>query len=706
MHFWPKHLFQNANTSIATRGILVVFVTLLHYYALAQIEELPHLTVTARRYPDEPGTGATSHRILQRTDIESSPQRRLDDVLRSVPGFSLFRRSSSRVAHPTTQGVSLRNIGPNGAGRSLVLRDGIPQNDPFGGWIYWNRLPLGIVETVEVQRGGGAGAWGNAALGGTIQVFSPQASGNNLFLEAIGGNHGAAEATINVQRSFEEVDVFFTAHTFTTDGYPVLREDQRGLIDENAFSETELFEGGLRWRMDSKKTLTLRASYFDEDRGNGTPLTGNGTDGYNTNASLSHFTDSGEASWLLQFYYQQRDFNSTFSSADEDRGSEQPALDQFDVPAEAWGGSFTMNIASGKHHRFLLGADARRVEGATHEQFFFNGESFNFQRKAGGSQMLIGFFVKDTWSISKSLNLNMSARGDYWRSFDGFRQRLDLAANEMIRDDRFTRREEWVGNVRLGLDYDVNEQFRLRGLFYTGFRAPTLNELYRPFRVRSDITESNQELDPERLHGGEIGVGWSPGEVIDLNLTYFRNTLDEAIANVTLAQGPGNIAPCGFVPNGGSCRQRRNLEGTLVEGLEVEAGLEFGDRFQISLSYLYSDARITDSQDQPELEDKRLAQTPAHEFAFSLNWEPLPNWLQVWQVRYTSSQYENDINSLKLADYVIVDWSTVIKLRENLEIFLGIENLLNDNFETGKASNGLISIGHPRLINGGFRFRY
>ncbi len=160
------------------------------------------------------------------------------------------------------------------------------------------------------------------------------------------------------------------------------------------------------------------------------------------------------------------------------------------------------------------------------------------------------------------------------------------------------------------------------------------------------------------------------------------------------------------MPSGGSCRQRRNLDRAEVDGFEFETGLDFGDRFHIALSYLYSDARISESQDQPELKGNRLAQTPAHEFAISLNWEPVKNWLQVWQVRYTSSQYENDTNSLELGDYVVVDWASTIRLNDNIEVFLGIENLLNENFETGMASNGLISIGHPRLINGGLRLRY
>ena len=55
---------------------------------------------------------------------------------------------NSHIAQPTTQGVSLRGIGPSGQSRTLVLLDGVPFNDPFGGWVYWTRVPLMAVDQI------------------------------------------------------------------------------------------------------------------------------------------------------------------------------------------------------------------------------------------------------------------------------------------------------------------------------------------------------------------------------------------------------------------------------------------------------------------------------------------------------------------------------------------------------------------------------
>ena len=99
------------------------------------------VTVTANRTGVRVVENATSVTILSTDDLNATAAFRADDVLRQVPGFSLFRRTTSRAANPTTQGVSLRGLGASGASRALVLSDSFPLNDSFGGWVYWDRVP-------------------------------------------------------------------------------------------------------------------------------------------------------------------------------------------------------------------------------------------------------------------------------------------------------------------------------------------------------------------------------------------------------------------------------------------------------------------------------------------------------------------------------------------------------------------------------------
>src|SRR5574337_1578158 len=216
--------------------------------------------------------------VITREDIEQSPARTVDDLLRQVPGFSLFRRSSSLVTHPTAQGVSLRGIGPSGVSRTLVMLDGVPLNDPFGGWVYWNKVPLESVERIEVTRGGGSGVYGNYALGGVINIVTrrPEARAAQAKIDV--GTRDTVDADLLVSHVTGPWGVSLEGHFFDTDGYKIVRKDQRGKIDVNANSSDKTFNGRLEYTPSLASSLFLAGNFFREDRGNGTPLQNNETE--------------------------------------------------------------------------------------------------------------------------------------------------------------------------------------------------------------------------------------------------------------------------------------------------------------------------------------------------------------------------------------------------------------------------------------------
>src|SRR5579859_5036457 len=157
---------------------------------------LERMVVSATRSPESADKLPVAVNVFSAGELNESPAFTLDDTLRSVPGFSLFRRSGSLTANPTAQGVSLRGLGPSGASRSLVLLDGVPLNDPFGGWVYWSKLPRESLERVEIVRGAGAGVWGNSALGGAIQLFSAPLEKNEVRAAGVLGNYGTRSGEV------------------------------------------------------------------------------------------------------------------------------------------------------------------------------------------------------------------------------------------------------------------------------------------------------------------------------------------------------------------------------------------------------------------------------------------------------------------------------------------------------------------------------
>ncbi|HEV7892914.1 MAG TPA: TonB-dependent receptor plug domain-containing protein, partial [Pyrinomonadaceae bacterium] len=127
------------------------------------------VTVTASRAETRLGETPASVVVLSTDELETTAALTPDDALRQVPGFQLFRRTGSRAANPTAQGVSLRGVGASGASRAVVLYDGVPLNDPFGGWVYWGRVPREGLGRVEVLRGASSSLYGSGALGGVVQ---------------------------------------------------------------------------------------------------------------------------------------------------------------------------------------------------------------------------------------------------------------------------------------------------------------------------------------------------------------------------------------------------------------------------------------------------------------------------------------------------------------------------------------------------------
>jgi outer membrane receptor protein involved in Fe transport len=130
--------------------------------------ELAEIVVAGARLPPVASEAAFS--VIRLDDEDLRGQKRLDEALATVPAVSLFRRTSSLSANPTTQGISLRAIAPSGAGRTLVTLDGVPLNDPFGGWVVWSQVPTESLSGLDIVRGAGAGPYGAGALTGVIQL--------------------------------------------------------------------------------------------------------------------------------------------------------------------------------------------------------------------------------------------------------------------------------------------------------------------------------------------------------------------------------------------------------------------------------------------------------------------------------------------------------------------------------------------------------
>ncbi|MEE2778615.1 MAG: TonB-dependent receptor, partial [Acidobacteriota bacterium] len=355
-------------------------------------------------------------------------------------------------------------------------------------------------------------------------------------------------------------------------------------------------------------------------------------------------------------------------------------------------------------NQLTAGGELRTTEGSTNENFFFSNGDFLFVRRAGGEQQTAGAFVQNTFS-GQRWEFQIGARGDRWESEQGFRSETSRTTGVPRLDLTFEDRSETEFSPRVAAVFDAGNGIGIRGSVYEAFRAPSINELYRPFRVRSDITAANEALVPENLTGTEVGVDFRGGKTVRGKVTGFWNEIDDPIANVTIGFGPGRIGPCGFTPGGGACRQRQNLDQTEVSGLEAEIDVRPSHRLRMSASYLYSDTEITGASNQPALRGNRIAQVPETQVVVRASYASDSNLGISIQARFVDDQFEDDLNTRPLDSFTTVDVAVTQKLNDGWTAFLRLENIFDEEIQTGRTETGLTAIGTPFLVHGGVRVR-
>ena len=668
---------------------------------------IPEVLVVARQLSPSANEPVYATTLIDRESLAQSGEARLDDILRSVPGFGLFRRQSSRASHPTTQGVTLRGLGPSGAGRTLVLLDGVPQNDPFGGWIDWSRLPSASLNSVLITRGGGAGPWGNTALAGVIRLSSRTDPGSHGWAEVRGDSAASADGTAAGQIDFGAAQIFATAHGHRSDGVFLIRKDQRGPVDMRTANRGGWFQGGTHFVVGEDINVSATGNYSEDRYVNGIGLAVSKT--RNADGALSVVREGGhdEVSWEAHVYARDGKASSVFSSVDAARTTATPSLDQFNVPSQALGANAIVRIPIAPSATVETGVDVRSVKGATNERFTYIANTFTRLRHAGGEQFVTGGFVEGNWLPIPAVTLTAGGRVDHWQQTDGVRTETIIATGVLARNDAYPDRDGTVGNFRVGARGDVTSTFTLRSLGYSGFRIPTLNELYRPFRVGNDITEANAALNPERLRGIEAGAEWTALPTLKLSGTVFRNWLNNAVGNITVTTTPGLEPTLGVVvPAGGVLRQRRNIDNIVANGFEGEALWRASERVEFSVRYLLSVPKVTRNTSQPTLEGLNLAQVAKHQVVLAGTFRPTAAWTFKSELRTSSSQFDDDQNTRLLKSYAVVDLYIDRAITDKASLFFGVENLLNAEIQAGRSADGLVTVGAPLTLSGGLRLRF
>jgi outer membrane receptor protein involved in Fe transport len=652
------------------------------------------VTVTANRTGLRAVENATSVTILSSHDLETTAAFRTDDILRQVPGFSLFRRTTSRAANPTTQGVSLRGLGASGASRALVLSDGFPLNDPFGGWVYWDRVPRVSIASIEVASGGASHLYGSDALGGVINIIRAPVDRNAISLEAAYGNENSPDLSLAVSRSMGPWAVGLTSELFRTDGYIAVPSDLRGTVDTPVNSQDASGDLTVRRKFGDSGSIFVRGSLFGESRDNGTPLQTNSTTV--RELDLGGNWDGHElGAFALHAYASRQSLDQSFASTAADRNSESLTRTQ-SVPTQQVGFSAQWQHALGTRQHLVAGLEESDVHGQTDEQGFFGGAPTNTSA-GGGREVNWGAYIEDIIRLTPGWLLTASGRVDHWQNFDAF---APPNPSKPVGSAPLPDRSETFFSPRLALLHKLTSNVSLTASGYRAFRAPTLNELYRGFRAGNVFTEFNPNLRAERLTGAEGGaIVTALDQRIMLRGNFFWNQITRPVANVTLTTTPNLIT-----------RQRQNLGSTRSQGVELEASGRLSNSVTLSGGYEYTDATVTSFTVDPALAGLNpslvgldVPQVPRHQFTFQSSYSR-PFVLLGLQGRFGGNQFDDDQNTLLLRRYFVLDASASHSLRHGIELFVAVENLTNRRYDVGRTP--VLTVGPPILVRAGLRLQF
>jgi len=693
---------------------------------------LETVTVTPTRSAQRLGDVPASVAVVSREEIQASPALIADDMLRQVPTFSLFRRTSGLVAQPTTQGVSLRGIGPSGQSRTLVLLDGVPFNDPFGGWVYWSRVPLVSVDRVEITEGTSSSLYGNYAMGGVINIITTRPARRTIELKPQYGTHSSPKLDFFASDQWNKVSAAVEGSFLDTDGFPIVERLERGPIDNNANVNYKNTTGKIEYTPSDRLSVFARAGYFTENRVNGKVGEVNDTRWTTVNGGIrARLADDSDLQARLFVDRQRAHFNFlAVSNAATTRNSVRLATDQ-NVPTNGVGGMAQWSKALGSRQVVSAGFDWRWVDGDSVEDAYVATSPLpnplpltqpailSVHRVSGGTQQSLGGFAQDIITPVDKLVLTLSARVDRWRNYDGHNLENSVATGAPTGNNRpsLADKNDTVVSPHLGALYHITDRVSAWGAVNSGFRAPTLTELYRQFSVGAVTTFPSSDLGPEHLVGGEAGLNLAPVRDVTIRATWFDNRVTDPIANVTQV---ASFCSSRAVPAG--CAQKQNLGKTRVRGVQTDVEYRLGTDWRFSAAYVFDDAKVTDGGvANAALVGKYLQQVPKHRGSLQASYANAKVATVALGVQFVGLQYNDDLNVnfipvATLADagadtsitaglprYAVVDLTVARDIGRNLQAFFGAQNLFDTVYfvQTNPST-----IGTPRLINAGVRVRF
>ena len=596
------------------------------------------------------------------------------------------------MQNPTSQGLSLRGLGSTAASRTLVLQDSVPVNDPFGGWIHWDEIPVKALDSVTIATGGGSDLYGSSALGGVIDVVPARPTTARFEANAVGGGQDTSSIGLRGDLGNQQWRQLLAADSYRTAGYIPTAPSVAGPIDAPANVHYQAARSETDRTIANFNRAFLVGNMLNEARGNGTPLQTNATRLWRYIAG-DDWSANPSATGRVRLFGSDEGYRQIFSSINAARTVETLTRLQR-VRTQELGASTDAAFALSPI-TFVIGMDARDIRATDNESPIASSLPSGIA-DTSARQRFIGGFAEALASAHAGFFRNTSA---------ALSLRLDSASNlsTQVLSQTFPQpatttltpdRNEFIASPRLGVVRQIASSATIHASVFRAFRTPTMNELYRTGQVGEETTKANSQLQSERATGWELGATYtSPSNLIAASATFFWTEINRPVSAVLISSSPTSIL-----------EMRENLGQILSQGTELHLDIAPRHTVSATLGYQYSHAIVTQFSAQPSLVGNWIPEVPRQSFTAQLRAATPRLGELTLAARAGGQSWDDSANTFLLNPFFQLDLAARHDFGSHWAASLILNNLLNQRPDVARTPT--LTLGSPFLAQVGLAFHW
>ncbi len=595
--------------------------------------QLEDLVVTATRSDVSAAEVGSSISVITADEMEKRQTRFVLDVLRDVPGLDVIRSGGPG-------GTTLVAIRGAKVGQTLVLFDGSRVNDPSTADSSFDfaNLTTDDIERIEVLRGPQSTLYGSDAIGGVINIITRRGEGRTKgFVSSEGGSFATVREKAAISGGFDKLDYSLGVSRLDTGSISSAGSKYGNQEDDGYHSTSFVTRLGLvpSTIFNIECTVRYLDTRADMDNGGGV-----GQDDPNSIVASEQLYMSSQARltlfddrWRQKLALSITNLDRTYrNDVDADHPSD---LNRSSYHGDAVTLDWQHTLLLHPTTTLILGVERRDEEASStyYSVSAWGPYSSIFPKQSARNT---GVYVQDQLSLWDSWFTTVGARLDDHSGF-GAKVTWRVTTSYLFR----------------------NTDTRIRGSYGTGFKAPSLYQLYEP-------TYGNSELNPEKSSGWDAGIEQAFFEGrMELGATWFSNDFKDMI---DFDSGTSTY---------------RNISRAESSGVELSATVRPIDHLALRASYTWMET-------EDKSTGKELLRRPKNKVGFDASYRFADKGNVNLGILYVGKRDDYDYSSwpakrVGLGGYLLVNLAASCDVTRWLQLFARVDNLLDREYEEVKG---------------------